>query len=328
MIPDHLETLARQGLLGRRPAAELDALLRRLVGLQAQIPSSPGLMLAARVEGVTPRTVPDLLARRVAVRIWAMRGTLHLVRVADIPLLQAAVLDDWVPTLRGWTRRHAGLTPRTILRHEATLLRELERGPRTRAQLVLATGLHPIGWGFEIRSLACQGLVVPIGRVGSETLFDLTRRWLPRLRRSPLRRDEALVELARRYLAGYAPATVQDFAFWLGVRVSDVRAAFEAAGPAEAPPPAEGRPTPRLLPRFDVAILAHRDKSRWMTLADRKRVFLPAAVVEAVALVDGRVAGTWAYGERFRPTWFRRVSLRDRAALAREHARLGPFLAG
>ncbi len=326
MSPTARETLARQGLLARGPRGSLRGVLRRLVALQAQIPSGPELALAARVEGVTPRTVPDLLARKVAVRTWAMRGTLHLLLVEDLPLLQAAVLDDWAGTLRAWMRRHDRLSPREILRREAALLRELAKGPRTRAQLVAATGVEPLHWGREIRSLACQGLVLPVGRAGVETVYDLTERWLPRLARWREGREAALAALARRYLAGYGPATVQDFAFWLGVRGTDVREAFAVAGaPADPPSGPRGAP-PRLLPRYDVCLLSHRDKSRWMTPADQKRVFLPAAVVEAVCLVDGRVAGTWATGDKFRPTFFHRVAPAARAALAAEFDRLRPFL--
>ena len=52
-------------------------------------------------------------------------------------------------------------------------------------------------------------------------------------------------------------------------------------------------PLVRLLPKFDALIMGHKDKTRFMDEAARKRVFLPAAEVSATVLVDGRVEGVW-----------------------------------
>jgi hypothetical protein len=49
--------------------------------------------------------------------------------------------------------------------------------------------------------------------------------WLPGGRR--LDREEALAELARRYLAGHGPAGVADLLTWSGLPAADGRTAFE-----------------------------------------------------------------------------------------------------
>lgn len=88
-------TLARQMLLQRHALAPMQA-LQRLAGLNAQLPSTAYLSLAARLERFAPPAlVAPLRARQVA-RANLMRGTIHLLTVGDYyawrPALQP-VLD-------------------------------------------------------------------------------------------------------------------------------------------------------------------------------------------------------------------------------------------
>jgi hypothetical protein len=50
----------------------------------------------------------------------------------------------------------------------------------------------------------------------------------------------------------------------------------------------------RLLPAFDVYLLAHRDKSFLVSPAYYGRIFRKAARVSPVLLVDGRATGIWS----------------------------------
>ena len=63
----------------------------------------------------------------------------------------------------------------------------------------------------------------------------------------------------------------------------------------DAEDPVEDRPIPSivLLPKFDALLLGYRDKTRVLSETHRKRVFRAAAQVEAVVLINGRVAATW-----------------------------------
>ncbi|HLO03714.1 MAG TPA: crosslink repair DNA glycosylase YcaQ family protein [Symbiobacteriaceae bacterium] len=78
-----------------------------------------------------------------------------------------------------------------------------------------------------------------------------------------------------------------------------------------------------LLPRFDSLLLVHQVKDRFLRPEDVKKVFKPAAVVDATVLVDGWVVGTWttkpttkALRFQFHP--FRRTAVRPiKAAAAR-----------
>jgi len=335
-----LLTLRAQGLLGRAPKGSLLKVARRLVALQAQIPSTPFLSLAARVEGLKAKDVEkELHERKSLLRVWCLRLTLHVVATEDLPLFYAAVMRDGYEQVLSILRRHDGLAPKEIKAAERAMLREFRKGPLTRSELRERIPGFRIKtyWGREIRSLAQKGLVVHAGRKGGEALFDLRERWAPQSALGRMTVREARRELLLRYLAAYGSATPRDFAYWTGLRVRDVLPAFEDAraelreedglfarrGDAAGP---RGPLPDRLLPRFDGLVLGHKDKSRYLDPRDQAKVFRPAAVVEPVVLACGRVAGTWGYDDPRRQRLFRPVPEAAGRRLDRESRRVARLL--
>ena len=87
----------------------------------------------------------------------------------------------------------------------------------------------------------------------------------------------ARVELVRRYLAAFGPATRADIADWSGLRVADFAPALDALEPLRrfrdengrelldlprAPLPPADTPAPvRFLPKWDNTLLAHEDRT-------------------------------------------------------------------
>jgi hypothetical protein len=117
-----------------------------------------------------------------------------------------------------------------------------------------------------------------------------------------LDRHEALVRLARRYLAGHGPASAQDLAKWAGVTVRDARLGFDAIADEVAPFGNElvvladshqvaSLPPPRLLGPFDP--LLHGWRSREPFVGEHAGVVTTNGIFRPVALVDGRVVATW-----------------------------------
>src|SRR5690606_15082271 len=56
--------------------------------------------------------------------------------------------------------------------------------------------------------------------------WDTFVPYASRIPATQIDRDEALVRLATMYLAGHAPATARDFAWWAGLTVTDAKRAF------------------------------------------------------------------------------------------------------
>jgi hypothetical protein len=141
-------------------------------------------------------------------------------------------------------------------------------------------------------------------RDGKQPTFVLLEEWVPPAR--SLEREEALAEIAKRYFAGHGPATLQDFVWWTGLKVSDARAALalaashlERAGAGELwtgreIPAENGGSVVHLLPGFDEYLVGYRDRSAALAPDHAPKIvpwsngmFLPTLVVQ------GRIAGTW-----------------------------------
>jgi len=132
--------------------------------------------------------------------------------------------------------------------------------------------------------------------------------------------EQALATLARRYLAGYGPASAADLASWSGLALGTARRALDAAGDLEAagdllalpgtldeaPPPA---PRALLLAAFDTAMLGYRTRAPLVAPGDDRQVLPGGGMLRPVVLVDGLAAGTWGLGGSRRAVaieWFRR----------------------
>src|SRR5436190_24282070 len=106
-------------------------------------------------------------------------------------------------------------------------MRALERHDHlTRAQLyevITTSGILSAGQrGIHILGrLSIEGLLCVVG----QRSFALVDTWIPKSR--SLDRDEALAEIAKRYFQSHAPATVADFAWWSGLKMSDARRGYD-----------------------------------------------------------------------------------------------------
>jgi hypothetical protein len=163
-------------------------------------------------------------------------------------------------------------------------------------------GYHLV-WHAAQTGLICFGPME-----GKQQTFVLLDEWVPDARK--LEGDAALAELAKRYFLSHGPATVNDFAWWAGLTLTDARRGLAAASPGlvsaaiagrevwlseEAQgltPPAE--PHVRLLPGFDEFLLGYTDRSDVLDAAHAPHI-VPGGngVFKPTVVAGGQVVGTW-----------------------------------
>ncbi len=319
-------------LLAGPPARDPVAVAERLLAIQGQDPRGARLAVRARTEGLTAADVDRALSEDRSLLItWLNRGTLHLVRSEDLPLIHAVT----TPPLRTSSNRRLaeeGVPPDDANRGVAAIERALaEEGPLTVD--VLRERVEAVGVRSKLQAMyhllyraSLDGLVVRGPMVGGKHAWVLVRDWLGEP--DPVVRDEALPEFARRYLAGHGPATDRDMGRWAGIPLRDVRAGLRAiAGELEevgdglvdlkARAPAAELPPPKLLGTFEEVLLGWT--SREDIFGEHKSYATDARLFDPFALVRGRAVARWKLREgKVELDPFGRLSRADRAALDRE----------
>jgi DNA glycosylase AlkZ-like len=338
-------------LLAGEPATDPVAAVARVVAVQAQAPGPARLALRPRTTAVTAGDVDRACDNGTLVRTWAMRGTLHMLAAGDARWVTALLGPVFARAGRR-RREQLGLDEATCQRALAAIERSLRGGePLTRAALVARIREHGIAidpgtqapphlLGYAANSgLICRGPDTSRG----EPAYVLLEQYVPAAK--PLSRQAALAELARRYLAGYGPATAADFRAWSGLPAAEARQAFAALSGEAAEVTAAGErmlvrrdaaPCPpavpaRLLGHFDALLLGYRDRDLILERAYARRVQAGGGIIRPTVLAGGEVAGTWSLERKgamaravVRP--FGDLPPGSREGLAAETSDLGRFL--
>lgn len=293
-------------LLGRRRPGQPEAVVQRLLAVQAQDARAFRLAIRARSTGCTAATVDAALSvDRTLVVSWLCRGTLHLVGAADYWWLHRLTASRQIAAN---TKRLAqlGVEDAQVESAVAVILGEVSGGPRTRAELgaAIADAGLPTSGQILIHLLAAASFRAHLVRGplrGREHCFVDAESWLDRPPGVD-DHDDRLARLARRYLAGHGPASPEDLAVFCGITLGDARRGFmliadETRKVGDGWTCLEGQalelsPTPpRLLGMFDPLLHGWADRS--FVLGDYPGIVTSNGMFRATVLVGGRVTGTW-----------------------------------
>lgn len=296
-----LQLRLRNHLLAQNPAATPVDVVSHYGAVQAQDYLGALWAIALRTRSATEADVERAIAERRIIRCWPMRGTLHFVPGADARWMLELLAPRVLAQNRARLEREFGIDARTLRRSRTVIERALHGSDGlTRPELyaVLAKsgiavdssrGLH-ILFALAHERLLCFG-----ARKGKQPTFVLFDEWVPPA--PPRKREESLAELARRYLAGHAPATAADFAWWSGLTIREAKEGF-ALAEADLDPVEEGvsgrrKRSVHLLPPFDEYTVAYRDRSAVIDPAFTRELNRGGGMLSAIVVVNGTVEGTW-----------------------------------
>ena len=298
----------RRQRLGEERAPDAESALRGVVAVYSAHPTAP-LSLQARARSFGAAAFRRLDDERIALRVPAMRGSIHLLPRESAHLAFRATA---VPAERhGWRLRDAGISDMEYRRLREEIL-EAAREPRTARQLRADTGFEgPLTQ--VLQTMTFEGTLL---RVGAESLrsnavrYVAADRWLDGEGVPDTDPDEALAWLAGEYLRTFGPARLEDFRWWAGVAKERASAALATVGTAElgdgyllpagdrgAFEAAESpsRESVDLLPKWDCYTMGYAPdgRRRFVHPHVQERVYTPAGDGLGVVLVDGAAAGAW-----------------------------------
>jgi hypothetical protein len=290
-----LELTRTQILAFRRSAGRLDQRLpagpdslRRAAwaGLQDSMPRAALLSINARVEGTEPSTWED----PSLVQVWGPRHNVYTVAARDLALFTVGIHPDDEKGRRRAEERAARLQV------------GLDGARMDHAEVGRALGVHP----NSLMYAATTGTVL--------IRWDGARRptiWnVPSPEADPY---AARLELARRYLHVYGPATTASFGWWSGLGGRPAAQAFQALAKeltlvrtpigeawilATDEPTFRAAPAPpapaRLLPSGDAFLLfPGLERALLVPDAGRRSALWTPRVWPGGVLVEGEVVGTW-----------------------------------
>ena len=337
----------RRRLIWRRhhlagDAAGPEEAVRAVLALHATDPASVYLSVLARSSTTSLGEVAvAMYERRSLVRWLAMRRTLFLVPFDDVPLIQASASNGVAANLRTrllnqlerngteppiqgdvatWVDsvaqrvEHAlqrrGTATGAQLGEDEPALRTtiLARAPSDRPQK-LTTSL--------LTMLSAQGRIVRSTPTGAWTSRHHTwghaERWWPG-GLPTLDTDHAQRELARRWLARFGPATVEDLQWWTGWNKTAVRRALarlpveevdlhgmpgidlhhDASHELDEPGEDDADPLgAALLPALDATAMGWKHRA-WYLALDPTAIFDRAGNIGPSVWWDGEIIGSWA----------------------------------
>lgn len=295
---------------GPRSASEV---VRALGAVQAQDYAGAKWGIAQRFPDATDAEIEAEIDAGQILRTHVLRPTWHFVTPSDIRWMLALTGPRVASSMEPGNRRLE--LDGALLRRSQSIITRALRGGRSltraelnahleRAGIVTGTGqrLSYIMMRAELDAVVCSG-----PRRGRQATYALLEERVPPT--PMLSRDEALLELTRRYFRTRGPATPHDFAWWSGLTVSDAKQGIAMTGQeleritidetaywraGDAASPSRPKPSAHLLPNFDEYFIAYRDRSAiGKRLNDVSSVMVVSGLVPHVIVVNGELVGKW-----------------------------------
>lgn len=293
-------------LLERHRGVTIEEAVRMAGGLYSTAPTSY-LSCAARIPGFARDDLDRALYRdRTLVRMGALRGSGFLIPIDMVDQVRAAKDKPW------WYLRAVdkAVGEEKRSRWHGEILRMLHGQILTAAEIRERLGVdsaqsEPVR--FLLSHMARELEIVAAGEPGgwrsNRYGYALWGEWFRGNQPEEIDGDEARVEVARWYLKGHGPGTVDHFAWWAGIKKTNAAAAlvrFDEVGDglfdlSDAPESIEPSGL-RLLPVWDTALVAPKGRRRMVRTAHQPFVYDASGNVTSTIVRDGGVIGVWDRG--------------------------------
>lgn len=319
-----------------------------LGAVQAQDFTAAKWSLGHRVKKSTDADIEHAYNKGMILRTHVMRPTWHFVMPGDIRWMLELTAPR-VKTILASSNRKIGLDEALFAKSNAAIVKSLE-GRHYLTRQELKTILMEIGIETDVQQLAhiimhaeLDGLICSGPKRGKQFTYALLDERVGDTARASW--EEALKKLALRYFSSHGPAQQKDFSWWSGLAEKDARSALEMIGSHLDRENVDGKtywfspqesgtipdsPPALLLSIYDEYTIAYKDRSDLSEARDIERMIARGNALNAVIILNGKVAGTWnkrmmnqTVEIRLNP--FRTLDNEEQEAVEAEAARYGRF---
>jgi len=290
-------------------------IVRYMGAIQAQDYAGVVWAIGQRLQGASQNIIEKAFTDGDIIRTHVMRPTWHFVSPHDIRWMLELTAPR-IQAIAGTRHRQLSLDKDIFLQCEKALVNALSGGQQL-ARADLGDVLQKAGINTDeqrfihiMMQMELIGLVCSGGRQGKQFTYSLLEERVPKTK--TISRDEALATLAQRYFTAHGPATLQDYAWWSCLTVTDAKAGLEMIKAQLVSHIFEGStywfaessqtPTKSnaafLLPNYDEYIVSYKDRSAAIKSADIDKADPRGTIFNNTIVVNGRIMGTWKRGFR------------------------------
>jgi len=278
---------------------------------QAQDYSQAKWALGLRLPGTKDADIQAAIDRGEIIRTHLLRPTWHFVAAEDLRWMLALSAPQIIGIMAP-TNRAMGLEEAIFSRCNHIIAKALEKEQHlTREELMselekagIATNefrAAHIMMRAEQEGIVCNGI-----RRGKQFTYALIDKRVPPGK--TFDRPDAIAELARRYFRSHAPATLHDFQWWSGLKMSDARSGLKAVQPTlvqetigkqtywmphDFKERKTAAPTLHLLPAFDEYLVSYKDRSASLDSSRKAHAITKNGIFKPVVVQNAWVQGLW-----------------------------------
>lgn len=278
--------------MGSNLVATIDA----AVGIYSRAPTAY-LSALARLPGFQLADLDAAIAERRVIRARTMRYSVYS-SSPELLRISVAATKSLATKMNPWRRQLAADYPALA----ADVTEALRAGPLTAA--AIRERIDPdkeLGSQFSVL-LGLMGAECRIVRALTEGGWRSNRLtyalWGDWVGTDPLpAAADAQLELARRYVAAYGPVTETDLRWWTGWTAAESKAAAAAVDLDVAGHATAQLSGVRLLPVWDVLMVAYKDRGRLFDPAHASYIYDRLGNATSVVYDRGKIVGIWDLGK-------------------------------
>lgn len=290
---------------------------KSLFGVQAQIANASAIAYSTRVNNPQYASYLEAFQNMKLIRLWGIRTTLH-----------SYCFDDWstvlsqISTAENWfskKMKKQGINVENLIAQAINIMDDVDCFDR---DYLIKGGISEeyLGpWGDLLIELNNRGYICHAVNEGSKRkTFKNTKKYFDDCKNPvPQINDDMKREIVIRYFSAYGPATIHDFAHWLGCSVGQASSYVNIVKEelCEVTCADECYYAPKkdyeryeqiyckfrrsnqcwLLPKFDPLLLAYNDKKWIVEEKFQKDIWKIAGHVEGVVVQNWKAIATWKY---------------------------------